>query len=535
MSLSGNEIAKQSARGSLLLLLGNMTSNFILLLASLIIARLLHPEAYGTYVLALIPPTIFWLFTGLGLNTAVTRFAAYHISRGEVEEAKRISRNAISILLLIGAVMSLLDYLTAPFVSSVILHRPSLTPYVELSSIVVLGQAATQSAVSAFIGWSKYAHASITTAAQATTKVILSLFLILAGFGVFGAVLAQVVSYLAVGLIAVAVFFAINLRGSHSDMKQTMEDVRSALRFGLPSHIGSYISQFATQNYLVLVLSAIVVTTGGSAVGFFQAALNVTVAITVFSTSFASALLPAFASLEGKQANTSIAFTYAVKIVGALVLPIVVFVIADSNLLIRLFYGTAFVPAGNILALLSVSYVPMVIGLTVFPSYFNGIGKTRLTMAALLANAGIMFLLAPLLGLLFGTYGLAYAFIISNFATAILALILAKRFLGSGIDYWAASRTLIAGAVSYLALLGIARYTHFSLVTSLFFDLVVFLIVYSTILPITRAIDSQDVAGLIVAGGNLGILSRPLSWVLKYEDWIIGKSGGKKIAKAPTE
>ena len=517
-------------------MLGNLASNLILLVASVIIARLLNPAAYGTYVLALIPPTIFWLFTGLGLNTAVTRFAAYHISRGEVEQAKRISRNAVSFLLLIGAALSVLDYLTAPFIASVILHRPSLTPYVELSSIGVLGQASFAAAISAFVGWSKYEYASLTNATQATTKVVLSLFLILAGFGVFGAVLAHVISYLSVGLVGVLVFFVMNLRGSsRSNMKQTIEDVSHAVRFGLPAHIGTYVSQFATQNYLVIVLSAIVVTTENTDVGFFQAALNVSVAITVFSTSFAQALFPAFASLEGRQANTGAAFTYAVKLVGALMLPIVVFVIASSNLLIRLFYGTAFEPAGNILALLSVSYVPVVIGLTVFPSYFNGLGKTRLTMIALLANAGLMFLLAPTLGLLFGIYGLTYAFIVSNFAASVLALILAKSYLGSGIDYSSAARTLISGGAGYLLLLAINKYSQFSLVPTLLVEFVVFVVLYLTLLPMTRAIDSQDVTMLMAASGNLGLLSKPLSWVLKYEEWVIRHFGKKEIEKASTE
>jgi len=107
------QVAKKSAQGSIVLLAGNLTATIGQTVASILIARLLGPDNYGSYSLAFVIPSIFQLFTSFGVNTAVTRFVAYHVSRNEDVEAKRFAESALLLTFLSGVVLAGACFLTA--------------------------------------------------------------------------------------------------------------------------------------------------------------------------------------------------------------------------------------------------------------------------------------------------------------------------------------------------------------------------------------------------------------------------------------
>ncbi len=271
----------------MILLAGSFISNLLLLLNVLIVARLLGHDLYGEYTLSISPATIFILFSGLGVNTAITRFAAYHLSRGEVEEAKRKTTNGIRFLLLLGAALTAACYLSAPFIANTIFHRPLLEPDIRLSSLAVIGQIALQCGIASLVGWSLPKQAGATYIIQGAVKVGLAPALILLGFGIFGAVSAQVSSLLAAACYAIVGLYFVKLGGvkQAAGFRNFLLDVKGLIRYGLPSEIGQYFSNFASQNFVTIVLG---VFTSNATVGYFQAATGVTAIISIISTSLSS-------------------------------------------------------------------------------------------------------------------------------------------------------------------------------------------------------------------------------------------------------
>jgi len=75
-----SDIAKLSAKGSFFLFLGKTSSTLIMSLASILIARLLGPEEYGLYIVALIIPSLLIPLSDLGISFALTRFSALFLS-----------------------------------------------------------------------------------------------------------------------------------------------------------------------------------------------------------------------------------------------------------------------------------------------------------------------------------------------------------------------------------------------------------------------------------------------------------------------
>ena len=237
--MSSSEIARQSVRASAILLAGSLISNGILLINALLVARLLGTNGYGTYSISLLLPTIFLVASGLGINTALTRFASYHRSRGEIEEAKRKTSNGIRFMIVLGTILTLCCYFSASFVAKNFFQRPMIVPLIQFASLTILGQIIFQSGVSSLVGWSMPKSAGAAYIIQAVVKISLAPLLIVAGLGVLGPLTAQVTGILIAAIFAIVVLQPI-LRGTKSSnsFRVFYKDIREAIKFGFPSEIG---------------------------------------------------------------------------------------------------------------------------------------------------------------------------------------------------------------------------------------------------------------------------------------------------------
>ncbi len=294
-------VAKQSAQGSIVLFAGNLTATVGQTVASILIARLLGPGNYGIYSLALVIPSVFTLFVSLGVNTAVTRFVAYHLSRNEVEAAKRFAESALLLTLFSGILLSGVCYLSATALSQYVFHRPYLSQYVELASAIVCGQAILNTAIAAAIGWNAMGQASFANIAQAMVKLLLSPLLIVLGFGIFGAVAGQTLAAVLGAVISVGILYAYKIKSSTVGWEGLTSDTKEMMNYGLPAFSANVLTGLWPY-YLSIVLAAVA---SNAVIGYYQAAYNFTVAISLLSGAAGSALFPAFTSLHRGEGEPS--------------------------------------------------------------------------------------------------------------------------------------------------------------------------------------------------------------------------------------
>ncbi|MEM1843209.1 MAG: oligosaccharide flippase family protein, partial [Desulfurococcaceae archaeon] len=70
-------VFEETATGALFLFSGSALSTFLSAICGIVVANLLGPELYGIYSLAFVIPGFLIVFTGLGVNAALTRYIAY--------------------------------------------------------------------------------------------------------------------------------------------------------------------------------------------------------------------------------------------------------------------------------------------------------------------------------------------------------------------------------------------------------------------------------------------------------------------------
>ena len=506
-------VAKQSAQGSIVLFGGNLTATIGQTVATILIARLLGPDQFGTYSLALVVPSVFQLFVSLGVNTAVTRFVAYHVSMNDMEAARRFAASALVLTLLSGLALSAVCYLSASAVSGYVFHRAYLAQYVELASAIVCGQALLNTAIAAAIGWNAMGQASVANIVQSFIKLALSPLLIVAGFGLFGAVAGQTLAAALGAIIAVGILYMSKIRSSKVRLHTLASDARQMVSYGVPA-FGASILTGVWPYYLSIVLAAVA---SNLVIGYYQAAFTFTVAISLLSGAAGSALFPAFSSLHGQSGDLQTALKLAVKYVAYVTMPVVFVLAATAKELIVIFYGHSFSAGSTFLVILALSAAPVLLGLTVLPAFFNGIARTRLTLVMVGLGAAVLFIAAPILAinLNLGVDGVIYGLLLSNLTTSVVGVYLFHLEFTSWIDFKAAASTLAAGVVSFgLCYLVTGLNSNLLL---LVLKLAVFSISYLTLAPLLRAVSYDDLNTLGTALGEMPVLKRPIRVIIAYE------------------
>ena len=69
---------QQSARGSLILLIAQVSSTLITTIATIIVARFLGSTSYGQVTIAMIPLSFASMFTNLGINNGLSNYIAQY-------------------------------------------------------------------------------------------------------------------------------------------------------------------------------------------------------------------------------------------------------------------------------------------------------------------------------------------------------------------------------------------------------------------------------------------------------------------------
>jgi O-antigen/teichoic acid export membrane protein len=520
--LSSLEIARRSARGSFALFAGNLLNTVISFVAIIIIARLLGPSDYGVYSLAVLIPGILLNLLGFGVNSGITRYAAYHLSQQEPDLAKRMTINGVVFILLFGAVLTCVSYASSGFLSDFVLHRPEITSLVQFASLLILAQAVFQAGVSALLGWSYMGKISVTNVFQSILRLAVAVPLVVLGFAVFGALVGYVVSVSLAGVLSLVLLLHSTGSASASPLEGFTSDVRMMLSYGRTVFVGQFAASISAQ-YVVVILAMIA---SNSFVGFYQSASNFVTAITLTSGAMTQALFPAFAHLEGTKGDLSRAFAYATKYMAFVLTPIIFLLMGASIQIISVPLGPSYSVASGYLVLLSFANISLLFGLGVLPSFFNGVGRPRFYMIFSVAGAGVQLALAPLLaiGLGLGVPGLIYSILVSNMVAVAIGLYLASRYFQARMDLQAALSILVSSILAFLAVLPLEM-SGFNEVFVLVLEIAAFSAAYLTAAPLLRAIGPGDIETLGSALAGLGRFKSLVLPILAYERFIMHHSG----------
>ena len=388
------------------------------LIFTIILARLLLPELFGLYGLALSTILLLGSFSDLGINKALIRYIPKYLEKGDNKKAKAYFMYLVKLKSFLVGASAVLILLLANFISQTYYQKPLfLSLLAGALYIIVVG-------FLSFIDFIFYAsnkfrsifYKEIFLQLLRVTIVPLAVLLTIKysfsnGVSIFMIIAALTLAYF---LILIPLIFIVQRKVNflrEKSVELTKKEKKSINKFILP--LSATVLSGLFFGYIDIVMLGRYVLAEN--IGYYKAAFSLIGAL-VPLIGFSVVLLPIFSSLKGKRLEEG--FNKSAKAVALLSLLGVIGTLIFSNLAINIIFGGQYSPSINILRILSVLLIALPLA-SIYDSYFIAKGNTKL-IAKLL---GISVLINILLNYILITWLIQYSNTLAVFGAAIATII----------------------------------------------------------------------------------------------------------------
>ncbi len=387
------ELGLTAAKTGTIYLGGEIATSVVVLVLLIFLARVLQPTNFGLYSIAISFAGILNIAQTFGIGTAYRKMLP-EIIKNKKARITQILSAGYAIALPLGIVIAIVGMLISGLIAKYIYSNPALMLALLIAAFSEFISVLFNLTQGVLVGLGKVKEATIANAVYSVMYLIGSVGLVLAGYGVVGAVSGMVIGLAAGSVVGVLYMFrTIGLGIS----KPKRKDIREVGTFSAPI-VASYMATQSALNLAVLLLGVVAIT---SVVGNYGAAYKLArfVDLTITATTFI--LLGIFSSALSKKSiakrigsiyNKSIYYT------ALFLFPLVAYGMASATPLIRLLFSSSYSSAPLYFAI-------MIAGMTVglIGSYAGTLiissGNTKKFMKYQLAATAIqiilLFALAP--------------------------------------------------------------------------------------------------------------------------------------------
>lgn len=418
---SGN--TGMAVKNSIFQMSTNLVAKLGSLIFTIILARLLMPELFGLYSLVLSIVVIFATFSELGISTALIRF----ISKEFEKKQSRLKSNILYLWKMKAALIffsSILLIIFADYIANTFYQKPIFLALLAGVLYLIFIQ------LTAFLQPLLFASNNFTSVFK--REIIFQIIrLILVPLAVVLAikyslsdeiVLMLIIFFLAIALFLSSIFLFLDVKKSYYIKFKTEKTLplpkkqKSTLNKFIFATAALAVSGVFFGNIDKVMLGKFV---EAEFIGYYTAAVTLISALAPIIAFSAIVLLPIFSRLKGKRLEAG--FKKSMRITSLIAVGTFLVTLLFAYFAILIIYGKEYLPATNILRLLSLLLFILPV-IAVYQSYYISQGKPK-TVAKLLILSTILniflnyILITSLLkfGDLAAVYGATIATIISQF------------------------------------------------------------------------------------------------------------------------
>jgi stage V sporulation protein B len=499
------------SKGTYQLFVGNLISTILLAVTSIIVGRLLGPDTFGLYTIALIVPGYVYLVLRWGLTSTVTRYATKYSSEGNERKATSFSYT-ISVLHMVAGLVAV--GLLIPFsnaISTDILHRPDLSTgfIIPLMLLSVVGQIMFSNGTAAFVGLHEFGKAAIFQIILGFVKLVTSVLLILIGFSVLGAVAGYTFAFIVAGGISLGLLVRRNKSLVPDNIK---EAINTSVKYAPPI----YFSQFLFTIIPPFQSTILAYTVSNTEIGWYGAALNIVTLITLFTYPVSTALLPLFSkNVRGGNQELADLYRQSVRYSALFITPVAMLVMALSTPLATAIFGNVYEPSGNYLILLAIVSLLAGLGNISWAPFLYGVAETRKAFLATAAGSAVSIVGSLIFVFYFGVYGIIIGTILGSIVSLALGTRFVSKILEANLRIRLVWRIYLSSAISALAIYPISLFrlnSYFVVVAGGVF----FLLILIPILASTKGLTRDDMIELQEQFKEVKLMSHLLNLIAAY-------------------
>ena len=507
------KLGVSTAKGSVIFVAAQVFSSVITLLLLIGMTRLLKPAEFGFYSIAVAFSAVLGMGGNFGIGTALRKMLPESAKR---QRTLDLINSSYFISTVLALVISLLGIVFSSWIAVNVYNDAALSLPLQIASAAVFLSVIMNTTLGALVGIERVKEAAVTDILYSTFQLIASVPLVLAGYGIAGAMFGYALGFV-VGIL-IGVFYLVK-KINYKITAPIKKTVNELLHFSVPVAVSTVASVGAT-NFAVLIL---VVYATASTVGNYSAAFRLGSIFTIVLTSLTFILLASFSkAFSDRNMSKRIEHIYNSSLRYSLVfiLPLLAYVMAASAPLTHLLFSHLYTLAPFYLSVIAFGITLGIIG------SFAGIliisyGDTKKYMyyqiAIIAVELVLLMVLTPLLGV---TGTLLAAFVIAPLLSDALFMLALEKQFSIGIDIDMMIRTIIPSLLLWLlATMISAALGQRILVIAI--DAVLILLLYPPLMVLFKAIDRKSVAFIRAVAGTLGFAGVLMDYILKYAEFFI--------------
>ena len=504
------------AKGSAIILIGNVIFRVGGYLYRFLMASLLGPAAYG--ILGLTTPFqgIFQVLSAAGLPPAIAKYVSEYNALDEEDLARQTIFTALKIMVFLGIFFGfVMVFVAAPIITNYYQKPEALLPLQAVGlitpfSVIVGGFRG------AFQGVYKMEYILYTRAIEQIFMILMATALVLLGLSTLGAVLGSVLGFVASALSAVYIFkryMGKYIPPANPDFKfkfkEELQLAKTLIFFSIPVTVAA-LAEMGIYSICTLIMGGFL---PAVAIGYFTAADPIARLPLVISNSLATTILPATSeayalkdqALLEKYVNAS--YKYGMFFVIPMCVGIAIFARGIMGLVY--FTNAAYMHGAMALAIL-------VVGMTFYTisgSIVQGIGNPRIPMYILLIGCVITLGLGWYLIPIYGIEGGALATTISSFVMMVPMFLIQFRMTKTHAPYSFLTKVTIASLIMAVPSLVVPNDVY-----GLIVGIIVCPIIYVVMIVLLRTLSHDDVLEFRRYANKLGPLSKFANKILNIVD-----------------
>jgi O-antigen/teichoic acid export membrane protein len=395
---------------------------------TLVVARMFGASGSGMFFLAMTVMTIATVFGRMGMDNALVKFIAGYASAGDWARVHAVHRVALRVAILASLGMTLILFVSAPWLAGLVFSEPALTPLLRWISLAVLPLVLATLYGQMLRGlkrtWSSMLVAAVWIPGLATIGVAL----LGTSRGPISAVWAYLIAVTATALGS-WLWWGRVTPSAEPSLEDGDFDRRTMLSTSVP------LLWVASMSMAMNWIGTFALGTWGTTadVGLFSAASRVAFLVSFVLVAVDNISAPIFAELYKRGDRTALVRTArnTVRLMVLLAAPLLILILVGPRVIMGLF-GPEFVAGARVLVILALGQAINVVAGSVGYLLMMS-GHERQVRNSNIVAAVSCFILSLILVPPYGALGAAIAVSVSLLARNTYEILMVRRHLGFGL------------------------------------------------------------------------------------------------------